>query len=88
MKYKILCNLDLKGCERQVKVIKKFSNFYNIFSKSDIDKILAQISIFVCSASIKIDKKFLDKANNLKFIFSPSTGTDHIDLLAAKKKKN
>ncbi len=36
---------------------------------------------------MKVDKNFLNKAKNLKFIYSPSTGIDHVDLIEAKKKE-
>ena len=87
MKNNILCNLNLKGCESEIKKLKKLSNFYNLFIENQINKIINKVTIFICSASMKVDKNFLDKAINLKFIYSPSTGIDHVDLIEAKKKK-
>ena len=87
MKHNILCNLDLLNCEKELIRLKKISNFHNLFEGKKINKILNKITIFICSASLKVDKDFLDKASNLKYIFSPSTGIDHIDLKEAKKKK-
>ena len=87
MKHNILCNLDLLNCEKELIRLKKISNFHNLFEGRKINKILNKITIFICSASLKVDKDFLNKAPNLKYIFSPSTGIDHIDLKEAKKKK-
>ena len=41
---------------------------------------------YLASASIRIDKEFLDCAPNLKLIGSPSTGTDHMDLCLIKSR--
>ena len=87
MKHKILCNLDLKNCNKEISDLKKISVFQNFLNKKDIEKRIKDMTIFICSASLKLDKNFFIKAKKLKFIFTPSTGTDHIDFDEVKKKK-
>jgi phosphoglycerate dehydrogenase-like enzyme len=55
----------------------------------DRDLVLEKIvcaDAYLASASIRIDKEFLDCAPNLKLIGSPSTGTDHMDLCLIKSR--
>ena len=87
MKHKILCNLDLKDCKKEISNLKKISEFQNFLNKKDIEKRIRDATIFICSASLKLDKKFFIKAKKLKLIFTPSTGTDHIDFDEVKKNK-
>jgi len=87
MKPILLSSLDLKGCESEIKKVKK--KFKIIYSKESRRKTLDLIkncSIYLCSASIKIDNELLENAKKLKYIFTPSTGTDHIDKRLIKKK--
>ncbi len=42
--------------------------------------------IYIATLTIQVDSEFIDKAENLKAIFTPSTGLDHIDLEYAKQK--
>jgi len=88
MKYNILSTLNLDYCKKELKELKKLSNLsYLINPKKRIDDKLRNIDIYISSAGIKVDKKFIQNAKKLKAIFSPSTGTDHLDLNEIKKKK-
>ena len=50
----------------------------------ELDKNIEVLGVFVDS---KVDKKVFDKLKKLKLIVTMSTGYDHIDLRAAKRKK-
>jgi len=54
-----------------------------------LQKILPDIDAWVCSPcpTYKIDKECLKNAKKLKAIFTPSTGSTHIDLKCIKNKK-
>lgn len=39
-----------------------------------------QIEVLFCNLSIKIDALLLDRATNIKFVVSPTTGLSHVDL--------
>ena len=87
-KLNILSTVDLSMVGQDLIKLKKKSNFiYTNGSLEKIKKIINIADIYISSAKIKIDKEFLKNAKNLKFIFSPSTGTDHIDLNELKKRK-
>ena len=87
MKTRILSTLSLKNCKKELRTIKKISSINYIFkNKKNIYKSLKNIKIYISSTSIKVDKKFLENAKKLKAIFSPSTGTDHLDLVEIKKR--
>ena len=57
--------------------------------KKHIKQILSDADAWICSPSpnYKIDKKVLFKAKKLKAIFTPSTGSTHLDKKYLRKKK-
>ena len=57
--------------------------------KSKLKEILSDVDGWICSPSptYKIDKKILQKAKKLKAIFTPSTGSTHIDKKYLKESK-
>ena len=62
-------------------------NKYIILSKTNNLKGINKAEVYLASAAVNIDKKIIDKAEKLKLILSPSTGTDHLDLGYLQKKK-
>lgn len=87
-KYNILSTVDLSMVRDELAKLKDISNFnYVPSSLEKIKKKLNSADIYISSAKIKVNKELLKNAKNLKFVFSPSTGTDHIDLDELKKKK-
>ena len=88
MKYNILSTLNLEYCKKELKELRKLSNIIFIINpKRRIDDKIRNIDIYISGAGIKVDKQFIQNAKKLKAIFSPSTGTDHLDLKEIKKKK-
>jgi len=78
----------LNGFDNEI--IKKFNYHYIHFSKfDDIKEKLSTTDYWICNPSPNylIGSKILKKAKNLKAIFTPSTGTTHIDLDYLKKNK-
>ena len=89
MKYNILSSINLDYCKKELKEIRKISNLnFLINTKKKIYNELKDVDIYISGAEIKVDKKFIQSAKKLKAIFSPSTGTDHLDIKELKKKKN
>ena len=89
MKYNILSTLNLEYCKKELKQLRKLSNItFLINPKKRLDDKIRNIDIYISSAGIKVDKQFIQNAKKLKAIFSPSTGTDHLELKEIKKKKN
>ena len=83
---KILNTLDITGVPEIHEI---FSNHQLINISPDRDIAIKEIvdsDAYLASAAIKIDEDFLEQANHLKIIGSPSTGTDHMDLNLIKKK--
>lgn len=84
--FKILNSLDISGVP-EVNEIFKNHNLVNV--EADRKVVLSEIEncdAYLASAAIEVDKEFLEKANKLKVIGSPSTGTDHMDLKLIKQK--
>lgn len=52
---------------------------------NELIKIIDKFDVLIPNARIKIDKKILCKAINLKVIYQPSIGHDHIDLKTLSK---
>ena len=88
MKYNILSSISLDYCKKELNEIKKISNLNFLLNKKKIYKKLKDVDIYISGAAIKVDKKFIQSAKKLKAIFSPSTGTDHLNIKELKKKKN
>ena len=61
--------------------------YYSGASSNQIKKVIENIDIWVCSPSpeYKINDEILKYAKNLKFIITPSTGSNHISLSDCKK---
>ena len=88
MKYNILSTINLEYCKKELKELKKLSNItYIINPKKRIDDKIRNIDIYISGAGTKVDKQFIQNAKKLKAIFSPSTGTDHLDMNEIKKRK-
>lgn len=86
-KLKIICNIDLEFNPDARKVLEEVASVDYIAEKYEmlLDRI-AGCDAYFASASVKVDKKVLDRADKLKVIATPSTGTDHIDREYANKK--
>ena len=86
---KTLNTLDVSDIANFNDIFKGISKIKNIQPNRNL--VLEEIidaDAYLASASIKIDKQFLDRASRLKVIGSPSTGVDHMDLDLIRKKKN
>ena len=77
---KTLNTLDVSDIANFNDIFKGISKIKNIQPNRDLVlKEIKDADAYLASASIKIDKQFLDRASKLKVIGSPSTGVDHID---------
>lgn len=84
---KILNTLDVNNIPEFSDTLSRFGKLVNI--QPERKKVLSEIKdtyAYISSASVQVDEEFLENANNLKVIGSPSTGTDHLDLELIKKK--
>ena len=78
---KILNTLDVNNIPEFSDTLSRFGKLVNI--QPERKKVLSEIKdtyAYISSASVQVDEEFLENANNLKVIGSPSTGTDHLDL--------
>ena len=57
---------------------------FNIDTK--VIDIIEDIDALIIRSTLKVDKKLLDKAKNLKFIGTATSGEDHLDLEEINKK--
>ncbi len=84
---KIVNTLDVSQIENFNKIFDKIAKVINI--KPDRSLVLKEIKnadAYLASANIQVNEEFLKNAKKLKFIGSPSTGTDHLNLNLIKKK--
>ena len=84
-KINIFSSIDLSMLGDELDFLKKKTNLS--FSLDSTYKKIVDADIYISSAKIKVDKKFLNKSKNLRLILSPSTGTDHLDMNEIKKRK-
>jgi len=84
-KINIFSSIDLSMLGDELNFLKKKTNLS--FSLDSTYKKIVDADIYISSAKIKVDKKFLNKSKNLRLILSPSTGTDHLDMNEIKKRK-
>ena len=88
-KINVLSSVDFTMLGEEFKELKKKTIFnFSINSKKKTLEKIKYADIYIASAYFRLDKNILDKAENLKIIFSPATGKDHLDLVEIKKKKN
>lgn len=84
---KILSSVDLSGTPEAVDCLNSVGNLVcNKPDRNEILSLLGDIDAYFASAAVKVDIEFLDAAPRLKFVGSPSTGTDHLDLEELKKR--
>ncbi len=86
MNYKILNTLILKGCEEAVKAFDDIGKMNTL--PQDYDKVfnvIDQYDAYLASLPVRIDSNMVARASKLKVIGTPSTGTDHLDLLSIEK---
>jgi len=74
------------------KVIKEFESFSDLLIKEYLDqkkliKIISQFDGLVPNARIPINRKIIEAATNLKAIYQPSLGYEHIDITTLKEKR-
>ena len=87
-KINILSSVDLTMLGEELKELKKKTIFnFSINSKKKTLEKIKYADIYIASAYFRLDKSILKKAKNLKIIFSPATGKDHLDLDEIKKRK-
>ena len=85
----IILNLEpLNFSKSAIRLLSKKYKYYSLSSlnKNKHEKLIEASNVIILRLAKKIDKKFLDKAINLKYIVSPTTGLNHIDLSEAKKR--
>ena len=89
-KRKIISTLNLEGCDSSIlRRVKDLYEIKSISNKKDLysNRKFLDANVYISSASIKVDSKFLNRFTNIKLILSPSTGKDHLDIGLIKSKK-
>lgn len=84
--------LILEEKDYSKEALDRYRNLGELFFLSNLKKrqqqrILSEIEILVVRFKHKIDKNWLDRIPNLRFIVTNATGTNHIDIKEAKKRK-
>jgi len=84
---KILNTLDLSGVPSAVCLLEAAGQLISIAPKRDlVISNLHDAVVYFASASVVVDRELLDAAPKLALIASPSTGTDHLDLVEIAKR--
>ena len=87
MSIRIACNnMPDHIDEGRKMLIDNFSVDFVSWNRSQIIEHIAPYDAFITSISL-FDKEIFDVARQLKVVATPSTGTDHIDLVAAEKRQ-
>jgi D-3-phosphoglycerate dehydrogenase len=82
---KVLCTLDLKLAPEALVPLRCVATVDH-FRPARLDRVISRYDAYLGNADIPVDAAVLAHADRLKVIATPSTGTDHIDLRAAKKR--
>jgi phosphoglycerate dehydrogenase-like enzyme len=85
----ILCTAPVKGFDKIVHFLQSKANttFLEYPKYEEVLSIIHKFDGFMPNARMAIDAELLENAGNLKVIYQPSLGRDHIDEAACKKKK-
>jgi D-3-phosphoglycerate dehydrogenase len=83
-----ILNAEPKNYSKEaIKIYKKIGNYYEL--ECDRKKLIANISnkhVLIVRLANKIDEALLEHAKKLKYIISPTTGLNHIELKSIKKR--
>ena len=85
MGWRILNSLDLATAPEAVALIEAVGSLETV--PPEQDAVLSRIGeahAYLASAAVRIDDEFLDRAKHLRVIGSPSTGVDHMNLVAIR----
>lgn len=81
MSWSILNTLDLSGAPEAVTALEAVGELTSLpAERAPVLDAIGGIDAYLACASVRIDGEFLARANRLKVIGSPSTGTDHMDV--------
>lgn len=87
MKYRIL---DLANWLPPVELYEKYGELFEFDRLPETrESLMAHIGDYdgyIASLKVRLDEEVLERATNLKAVFTPSTGLDHIDLEAARRR--
>ena len=85
---KILCTAPIGGFSKVIDFLSQNSEvtFMEYPKYEELEKIIHKFDGFMPNARTKIDRPLLDKAENLKVIYQPSLGRDHISEDVCKEK--
>ena len=87
-KINILSSIDLSMLGDELDFLKKKTNLsFSLDTVNQTYQKIGNADIYISSAKVKVDKKFLNNSKKLRLILSPSTGTDHLDMNEIKKRK-
>ena len=82
MKHKALIGFDINEYP-EIEIFQKyFECDFCEYSEDYFYKNISKYSILVPHLYLKLTNELINKASNLKYIFTPSTGTNHLDLKA------
>ena len=86
--YKILVTESKNLSNETKKLIKKIgkTDFLDI-NQDKLQKIINYYDIIIIGLSIKINSQIIKKTANLKYILSPTTGLNHLDIEELKKRQ-
>ena len=83
----ILNTLDISEVPEVREILEQEAILINVQPvKKEIFKFLHKADIYMSNAAYVVEKELIDYAFKLKLIESPSTGTDHLNLVYLKKK--
>lgn len=85
-KLKILIGESENYSPKAIAVYNKLGQVFIPKSKKEFDNFLSQADVLVVRLGIKVDKKLLSRAKNLKAVATNTTGLNHVDLEEAKRK--
>lgn len=86
MTYRILCTIGNEFAPEAKKILETLGDVdYATTTQSQLLKRAHKYTIVVTQLGLQFDVKTLKSASNLHFIATATTGTDHIDLAAAKQ---
>ncbi|MFH1662278.1 MAG: NAD(P)-dependent oxidoreductase [Candidatus Falkowbacteria bacterium] len=85
---KILCTIGKKYTEKAESILEEMGEVDCMdLTRDELEENINNYNILVVGLGLNIDKKIIDKAENLKIIATATTGLDHIDVEYAREKE-
>lgn len=85
---RVLCGMETHLWPQALQKLRQVADvdLLSDVSPQGLQKQIHDAQAYICSMHVRVDRRILDSAPNLRIIYTPSTGLDHLDLPEIEKR--